>query len=112
MTINRHDVEWHALDVELDEERGADVGDPPELHLARPDLHYRVHLAIDRDDFAIAARLGMLDEEESLRQAPHDREESLEAVDDEPARHATQHLLGDGAMRARVIPEQAAHLCR
>ena len=91
--------------VELDEERGADIGDAPELHLARPDLHDGVQLAIDRDDLAIAARLGMLDEEEPLRQASHDREERLEAVDDEPARHAAQHLLGDGAMCVRVIPE-------
>jgi hypothetical protein len=26
VTIRRHDVEWHALDLEFDEERGADVG--------------------------------------------------------------------------------------
>src|SRR5258705_6718861 len=40
MTIRRDDVERHTLDLEFDEERGTDVGDPPELHLAWPDLHH------------------------------------------------------------------------
>ena len=49
----------------------------------------------------------MLDEEEPLRQALHDREEIFKPVHNEAAGHATQHLLGDDAMRVRVIPEQA-----
>jgi hypothetical protein len=52
----------------------------------------------------------MLDEQELLPQVPHDREEILEAIHDESARHATQHLLGHDPMGVGVIPEQAGRL--
>jgi hypothetical protein len=67
-------------------------------------------LAIDRDDFGVVVGLRMLDEQELLRQVPHDREEILEAVHDEPTRHAAQHLFSDYTMRVWVIPEQAGAL--
>ena len=55
----------------------------------------------------VRADLRMFDQEEPLRQACDEREQRFETVDHQATGHATQHLLGDYAMRMRMIPEQA-----
>jgi hypothetical protein len=109
VTIGGDDVEWHPVDAELDEQRGADMGDAPKLHLSRPDRHDRIDLPIYGDNFS-PGMLHMLDEQESLRQVSQDREVLFGAIDDDSAGHAAEHLFRDDAVRMRVIPEQARSL--
>src|SRR5262245_4262485 len=109
MAIPRQDVERHALDAEFHEERGADVGDPPELQLARPDLNRGIELAIDRDDLRLAD-LRMFQEEDSLRQILDDGKEPVETIDNDATRHPSADLLLDEAVGMRMIPEQARSL--
>ena len=67
--VPRHDIKRHAADAEPDEQRGADMRDPPELHLARADIDQRIELTVDGDDLVALAELGVLDEEKALGQA-------------------------------------------
>src|SRR6266851_8388275 len=85
VAVGCHHVKGHAFDAELDEERGADVADAPELHFPGPDLHNRIDLPVDRDDFGPLPDLYVLDEEEPFRQVPQHGKKSIRPVNDESA---------------------------
>ena len=107
MSVGRDDVERHPLNLQREEQRRADIGDPPELHLARPDVDQRIELAVDGDDLAAAAGFGVLDQEKPLRQSGDDRKLRVRALDHERAGHAAEHLLGDEAVPVRMVPIEA-----
>jgi hypothetical protein len=84
MTVRCCDIKWHPVALKRKEERGTDIGDPPELHFPGANLDHRVQLAIDRDDFAPTAGLDVLDQEEPFRQVIEERKQRFGASTTRP----------------------------
>ena len=109
MTIRGDHIERHSLDVELDEQRRADMGDTLKLKFSWANRHDRIDLPVDGDDL-VPSVLDMFDEQKPFRKVIYNGEVILKAIDDEATRHPAEHLFRDKAVGMRVIPEESRPL--